>query len=350
MNPSKVLRATGYLLILFGAGSNVAADKPAEPSLQDRINGLGETIDFVQQRLTKTIADQMWFERFREIAVVDKIRFVGPPPGNPEQRKITTNGVVISAYTFMPAGKVRRKIPLIVLLHTEIHGDFNPNDDFRVTRELVEQGYAVIAPDFRGSTGYGADFWRLIDYGGLENEDAWLAREWMLQHHANIDSARVGIVGWSHGGMIALMNILQHPDGYAAAYAGMPVSDLTFRLRQKEKGYTELFSASYHIGKTVEQAPDEYLKRSPIAYAAQLRCPLLIHAVSNDEDVSQAEVERLVSALRQAGKSFDYKVYSEAPGGHAFNKLDTVEAEASRREVYLFLGKYLKPPKGPGKR
>lgn len=150
--------------------------------------------------------------------------------------------------------------------------------------------------------------------------------------------------------MIALMNILRHPESYAAAYAGMPVSDLPFRLRQKDKGYTELFSASYHIGKTVEEAPDEYLKRSPIAYASQLVCPLLIHAVSNDEDVSQAEVERLVSALRGAGKIFDYKVYSDAPGGHAFNKLDTVEGEASRREVYLFLGKYLKPPKGPRKR
>src|ERR1041385_7410252 len=114
MNPSKLLRVAGCLLILLCAVSNVAADKPAEPSLQDRINGLGETIDFVQQRLTKTIADQMWFERFRERAVVDKIRFVGPPPRNTEQRRITTNGVVISAYTFMPAGKVRRKIPLIV--------------------------------------------------------------------------------------------------------------------------------------------------------------------------------------------------------------------------------------------
>ena len=72
---------------------------------------------------------------------------MGPPPRNPEQRKITTNGVVISAYTFMPGWKMRTKIPLIILLHTEVHGDFNPNDDFRVTRELVEEHFRPVHND-----------------------------------------------------------------------------------------------------------------------------------------------------------------------------------------------------------
>jgi dipeptidyl aminopeptidase/acylaminoacyl peptidase len=235
------------------------------------------------------------------------------------------------------------KLPLIVLLHTEVHGDFNPDDDLRVTRELIEQGYAVIAPDYRGSTGYGGDFWRLIDYGGLENEDVLLARRWMVEHYPKIDSSRVGLMGWSHGGMIALMNIFLHPNEYAVAYAGMPVTDLPFRLSKKDVPYRELFSAPYHIGKTVEQDPEEYLRRSPVAHAAKLQRPLLIHAVTNDEDVSQEEVERIVSELRKAKKEFQYKVYANAPAGHAFNKLDTVEAKASRLEIYSFLAKYLKP-------
>ena len=144
--------------------------------------------------------------------------------------------------------------------------------------------------------------------------------------------------------MIALMNAFEHPDDYAVVYAGMPVTDLLFRLRLKEKAYRELFSAPYHIGKTIDEDSNEYLRRSPIAYAAKLRCPLLMHAVTNDEDVSQAEVERLVSALRAAGKSFEYKVYANAPSGHAFNKLDTIEARASRLEIYEFLSRFLKPP------
>jgi dipeptidyl aminopeptidase/acylaminoacyl peptidase len=281
------------------------------------------------------------------VAVVDKIRFVGPAPRNLVQRQITTNGVIIPAYTFLPVRKHRGKLPLIVLLHTEVHGDFNPDDDFRVTRELAEQGYAVIAPDYRGSTGYGGDFWRLIDYGGLEVDDVWLAREWMLEHHREIDSARVGIMGWSHGGLIALMNVFEHPTDYAVCYAGMPVTDLPFRLKQKGKDYTQLFSAPYHIGKTVEQDKTEYYRRSPVAYAAKLICPLLLHAASNDQDVSQAEVEQLVEALKLAGKTFEYKVYTNAPSGHAFNKLDTVEAERSRREIYRFLARFLKPPWPP---
>jgi len=322
-----------------------AAAYSAESSLEGKLNGLSDSVDFMQQRLIKTASDLLWFQRLRDIAVVDKIRFVGPAPQNPEQRKITTNGVIVSAYTFLPLRKSRGKLPLIVLLHTEIHGDFNPDDDLRVTRELLEQGYAVIAPDYRGSTGYGADYWHLIDYGGLEKDDVLLARRWMLQHHQNLDPSRVGLMGWSHGGMIALMNLLQHPEAYAAAYCGMPVTDLPFRLKQKDKGYQQLFSAPYHIGKTVDQAPDEYLRRSPIHYAAQLQRPLLLHAASNDQDVSEAEVQRLVTAFRAAGRPFDFKNYPNAPGGHAFNKLDTPEAEASRREIYSFLARFLRPPR-----
>ncbi len=144
--------------------------------------------------------------------------------------------------------------------------------------------------------------------------------------------------------MIALMNVFEHADDYAVVYAGMPVTDLPFRLRLKDKSYRELFSAAYHIGQTVDENLDEYWRRSPVAHAAKLRCPLLLHAVTNDEDVSQAEVERLVVALGAAGKQFQYKLYTNAPSGHAFNKLDTIEAEASRREIYTFLANYLKPP------
>jgi dipeptidyl aminopeptidase/acylaminoacyl peptidase len=144
--------------------------------------------------------------------------------------------------------------------------------------------------------------------------------------------------------MIALMNIFDHPEDYAVAYAGMPVTDLPFRLRQKEKSYRDLFSAPYHFGKTVDEDPDEYLRRSPVAHAAKLRRPLLLHAVTNDQDVSPAEVERLAAALRAAGRQFEYKVYRDAPSGHAFNKLDTAEAAASRQEIYQFFARYLHPP------
>ncbi|MGB9606395.1 MAG: alpha/beta hydrolase family protein, partial [Bryobacteraceae bacterium] len=214
-----------------------------------------------------------------------------------------------------------------------------------IVRELIEQGYSIIAPDYRGSTGYGVAFYRQIDYGGWENDDVYAARNWMLESYDFLDPKRVGIVGWSHGGMITLMNIFEHPDAYACAYAGVPVSDLVARIGYKTDAYRSLFSAPYHIGKTPWEDVGEYMRRSPISHVDKLATPLLIHTNTSDEDVNVHEVERLIAALKAAGKKFEYKIYQNAPGGHAFNRIDTALARESRREIYEFLARYLKPGK-----
>jgi hypothetical protein len=102
--------------------------------------------------------------------------------------------------------------------------------------------------------------------------------------------------------------------------------------------------ASVAIGKTAEDNVAEYRRRSPAWNAEKLQTPLLIHTTTNDEDVNVLEVEHLVQALKAAGKNFDYKVYTNAPGGHAFNRIDTRLAKESRAEIYRFLAKYLNPP------
>jgi dienelactone hydrolase len=79
-----------------------------------------------------------------------------------------------------------------------------------------------------------------------------------------------------------------------------------------------------------------------VYHAAKLRTPLLIHTTTNDEDVNVLEVEHLIAALKAAGKKFEYKIYENAPGGHAFNRIDTRLARDSRREAWDFLAKYLK--------
>ena len=143
--------------------------------------------------------------------------------------------------------------------------------------------------------------------------------------------------------MITLMNILQHPGAYAAAYAGVPVTDLVLRLGYHDASYQAAFSAATHIGKTVQADIQEYLRRSPITYAEKLDTPLLIHGNTNDEDVNVIEIQRFVTALKAAGKKFEYKIYENAPGGHEFGRLDTKLARESRREVYRFLALHLKP-------
>ncbi|TMP98394.1 MAG: S9 family peptidase [Verrucomicrobia bacterium] len=341
--PVVLVAGLAWLLPLF---SFAQTNAPADP-IQQRLKALEESLDFTQQKLAKQIGDLMWFQRLSDIAEVDKIRYTGPPlrvTNNPTAQG-AGNELVVAAYTFLPKKHLAtEKIPLLVLVHGGVHENARPDDEARIVRELVTQGYAIIAPDYRGSTGYGADFYRAIDYGGLENDDVLAGRNWMLEHHANIDPERVGILGWSHGGMITLMNILEHPQEYKAAYAGVPVSDLVARMGYKGPGYRELFSAPYHIGKTAEENVNEYRRRSPAWNVAKLETPLLIHTTTNDEDVNVLEVEHLIAALKAAGKKFEYKIYTNAPGGHAFNRIDTRLAQESRAEIYRFLARYLNPP------
>jgi dipeptidyl aminopeptidase/acylaminoacyl peptidase len=209
----------------------------------------------------------------------------------------------------------------------------------------MAQGYIVVAPEYRGSTGYGKAFYETIDYGGLEIDDNHAARDYMVANLDYIDPARVGVVGWSHGGLIALMDIFAHPNDYAAAFAGVPVSDLVARMGYYDEEYRKEFSAPFHIGKTANENVAEYRKRSPVNHVKELATPLLIHTNTNDDDVNVLEVEHLIEALKAAGKKFEYEIFQDIPGGHSFDRIDTRHARETRVKIYKFLARYLDPPK-----
>ncbi len=181
---------------------------------------------------------------------------------------------------------------------------------------------------------------KAVDYGGKENDDVLEARNWMVERYPFIDSERVGLLGWSHGGMIALFNIFLHPEAYACAYAGEPVSDLLER-RKYLKSMPQTIAES--AGEAAAKDDEEYRRRSPLTYAAKLSKPLLVHGNTSDETVHVVEVQHLVAALQAAGKNFEHKIYQAAPGGHHFNRIDTKLARDSRAEIYEFLRKYLQP-------
>jgi dipeptidyl aminopeptidase/acylaminoacyl peptidase len=113
----------------------------------------------------------------------------------------------------------------------------------------------------------------------------------------------------------------------------------------KHPNYHGLFAAPYHIAKWAYDDPAEYRRRSPAWHADKLQTPLLIHTTTNDEDVNSLEVEHLIKALKAEGKDFEYKIYDRAPGGHVFNRIDTMLAKESRREIWQFLARHLNPPK-----
>lgn len=319
--------------------------------LMKRLERLEEASKHAFDTVSKAVDDLLWYARLEDIAVLDKVRILGPPPGDsfpvnllksPQEKK---NQVKISAYTFIPREIDRStKYPLLVFPHGGVHNNFT-SSYAHVIQELLEQGYLIIAPDYRGSTGYGEKLYKLIDYGGLEIEDTLAACNWMIENNDLVDPNRVGILGWSHGGLHSLMNVFNYPDVYKVAYACVPVSDLVTRMGYKGKKYRDSFSVDYHIGKTPYEDIEEYKQRSPAWTAEKLQTPLLIHTTTNDEDVNVLEVEHLIKSLKAADKQFEFKIYEAAPGGHMFNRLDTRFARESRREVYRFLAQYLAPLK-----
>jgi dipeptidyl aminopeptidase/acylaminoacyl peptidase len=319
--------------------SQVAPPAQAAPSTAGA--GQQHRFDVLQRQIERV----EWYLRLGDLAEIDTASYTSLPPRvepNPTAQG-AGNPLIIEALTFLPKKLDRtKKQPLIVFAHGGVHSRFTTGY-LHIVRELLEQGYAIIAPDYRGSTGYGANLYEQIDYGGREVDDVFAARQWMLERYSFLDPARVGAIGWSHGGLITLMQIFEHPKAFAAAYAGVPVSDLVARMGYKSDNYRALFSSRQHIGKTAEQDVQEYLRRSPVTHAAKLATPLLIHTNTNDEDVNVLEVERLIAALKAAGRQFEYKIYENAPGGHAFNRTDTKLARESRAEIYRFLARYLKP-------
>lgn len=333
------------ILILF-------ANEPAIPAVQEAatIEDLNKKIDALEHRfdmLQKASDDALWFHRLGDAAFIDKVFIAGPPRKDMEDSKLmgAKNPLKFWCYVFIPKEfNPDKKYPLIILPHGGVHADFTTYHT-HIILEMLAQGYVVAAPEYRGSTGYGESFYNAIDYGGLEVEDCDAAREYMIENYEFVDGGRVAMVGWSHGGLIALMNAFNRPDAYKCVFAGVPVSDLIMRMGYYEDDYRDLFSGKNHLGGTAHENLEEYKRRSPVWYASKLKIPLLIHTNTNDDDVYYVEVEHLIQALKAEGKDFEYEVFKDAPGGHSFDRIDIKPAREARLKIHKFLGKYLKPEK-----
>ncbi len=326
---------------------SMSAQKDETVRLREEVDRDFERLRHRLDELEKSIDDILWYHKVGDVAFIDKVYIYGPPLAH--EKNPTAQGagnpVKFRAYIFIPKGiDTSKKYPLLVFPHGGVHSNFTTYYA-HIIRELMYQQYIVVAPEYRGSTGYGESFYKKIDYGGREIEDVDYSRQFMLDNYQIVDRKKVGILGWSHGGLITLMNLFDHPDHYKAGYAGVPVSDLIARMGYKTQSYRDLYSADYHIGKTAYEDVNEYRRRSPAWNAEKLKTPLLIHTNTNDADVNVLEVEHLIQALKAADKQFEYKIYQDVPGGHSFNRMDTKEAKESRVEIYRFLARYLHPPR-----
>ena len=308
---------------------------------------------FSFRTVSKSIDDVMMYNKLDDVAFIDKVELTGPPMGKEKQKIMkgaaqsfyATNPLRIKTYIFIPKTvDPEKKYPLLVLPHGGVHSNFNTSYA-HIVRELIAQEYIVVAPEYRGSTGYGKRFYEAIDYGGKEIQDVNACKDYMLENYDIIDKDRVGILGWSHGGLITLMNLFEYPNSYKVGYAGVPVSDLIARMGYKTQSYRDLYSVDYHIGKTAHEDVEEYRRRSPAWQAHKLQTPLLIHTNTNDSDVNVFEVEHLIKSLKAEGKKFEYEIYKDAPGGHRFDRMDTKKSKEVRLKIYRFLDKHLQAPK-----
>jgi len=328
-------------LLPAAAAADDAADVAARlKSLEAKV----ESLEFDLDQVRKSADDALFWLRLGDVAEIDKVNVAGPPNPRGTPRYGIANErhpMRFAQYVFAPKKReAGRKYPVVVLPHGGVHGDFGTYH-VHIVREMLERGWVVLAPEYRGSTGYGKDFHDAIDYGGLEVDDVIAGLDWAVADLPYVDGKRAAIAGWSHGGLIALLAVMHHPEKFRAAYAGVPVTDLVTRLGYHEQSYEDLFAAKHHVGKKVVEDVDEYRRRSPVFWASKLKTPLLIHATTNDRDVNVIEAENLIAALKAEGKSFEHRIYEDAPAGHSFNRIDTPFARESRREIWAFLEKHL---------
>jgi dipeptidyl aminopeptidase/acylaminoacyl peptidase len=277
-------------------------------------------------------------------------------------RKITyksgVDGLEIPAYLFEPlAPRGPRGHAAMVWVHGGFHGDWTANY-LPFVLEAVQRGYVIIAPEYRGSTGYGEAFYRAIDYGGTEVDDVYSAVD-ALKALPHVDPDRIGVMGWSHGGFITAHLLFRGETPFRAGAAIVPVTNLFFRLSYKGPSYQRSFST--HIGGLPFEQRAEYVKRSPIFHVDKLQRPLLVHAATNDTDVNWEEAQQMIDALRARKSDLaETKVYVDpTPGptsvGHTFSRRvntttwlrdDSPEQIDSWNLTWAFFDKWLRPSAG----
>jgi dipeptidyl aminopeptidase/acylaminoacyl peptidase len=266
----------------------------------------------------------------------------------------SADGLQIPAYLFQPlAPRGPKGHPALIWVHGGVHSNFS-SSFIPFVRQAVERGYIVIAPDYRGSTGYGAAFYEAIDYGGYEIDDVMSAVDYLKANVAAVDMDRIGVIGWSHGGFIALhMLIRDQGKILKCGYAGVPVTNLVFRLSYKGPDYVADFATDKRIGGQVYEKQDAYIERSPVYHVDKIRVPVMVHVATNDQDVNFVEDQFMIYALRYHIPALaETKIYVDPPGGHSFDRLVNKEKTApqntppqrdSWNRIWTFFETNLKP-------
>lgn len=253
----------------------------------------------------------------------------------------TFDGKIISAFVWMPFSLKRDgSNPAVVIPHG---GPTGQTVDYfnSVAAALSSRGYICIAPNVRGSTGYGMDFQKanVKDLGGGDLQDEVYATKFLLET-GYVDAKKIGITGGSYGGFMTLMAIGKTPDIWAAAVELYGIIDW-YTMLQHEDPFLQEYEKSL-LGDPVKDKA-VYEATSPIKYIRNEKAPLLILQGDNDIRVPKEEAEQVFNLLKAEGRTVDAHYYPAE--GHGFSKREN-QIDSLRRTVAWF-DRYLKGAETP---
>ncbi|MDP8910508.1 MAG: S9 family peptidase [Actinomycetota bacterium] len=240
----------------------------------------------------------------------------------------TFDGREIEAWLYRPdeAGPV----PVVLSIHGGPEAQEKPIYS-PLYQYLRSRGIAVLAPNIRGSTGYGKTYQKLIqrDWGGGDLQDFEHAVKW-LHDQDWVDRDRIGVYGGSFGGFATLSCVTRLPDYWAAAVDIVGPSNLVTFAKAVPPTWRR-FMARF-VGDPETEA-DFLMERSPITYVDNVRTPLLVIQGAKDPRVVKGESDQMVEKLRSLGRTVEYVVFDDE--GHGFTKREN-EVRALRLTAEWF--------------
>ncbi len=251
----------------------------------------------------------------------------------------STDGLEIPGYLTLPKGVPAKNLPLLVVPH----GGPWARDAWgydSMAQFFANRGYAVLQPNFRGSTGYGKKFLNAgNNQWGEKMQDDLTAGAKHLVAEGAADPKRIGILGGSYGGYATLAGVAFTPDLYAAAVSIVGPSNL-LTLLESIPPYWEAGRKMFHMrmgDPTTPEGKKQLERQSPLNSAAKIRTPLLVVQGANDPRVKKAESDQIVIALRDRGFPVEYLVAPDE--GHGFAR--PVNNMAMFAAIEKFLTKHL---------
>lgn len=223
----------------------------------------------------------------------------------------------IPAFLYKPRVAAKRRVPVLLMIHGGPQAQERPWYGYAgMYQYLLSQGIGVLAPNIRGSSGFGKSYTKLIlhDWGGDELKDIEHAWKYLLKL-SWVDPRRIAIAGGSFGGFAALSAVTRIPQAWRAAVDIFGPSNLVTFAKAVPPHWKRMMAE--WLGD-----PDKerkfLLERSPMTYVKNVRSPMLIIQGANDPRVVKKESDQFVEKLKSLGREVDYMVLPDE--GHGFTK------------------------------